>query len=233
MGSSKGSNYAYRQCGEPVNWRRRAARLWLLGVLVLFPHSPASAVTTIVALGDSLTAGYGISDPASAFPQQLERALRAAGIDARVINAGVSGDTTSGGLARLDWSVADNTDLVILELGANDALRGVAPPVTAANLGKMLASLAAKRTPVLLAGMLAPPNLGAEYGRAFGGIFPALADKYRVPLYPFFLDGVAAQQQFLQADAMHPNAKGVEVIVEKILPYVLHALGAGPRPPDR
>jgi acyl-CoA thioesterase-1 len=195
-----------------------------LALLVTIPWRAALAVVTIVAFGDSLTAGLGVA-ASDAFPVKLEAALRAGGVDARVVNAGVSGDTTSAGLARLDWSLPDGATLVILELGANDMLRGVAPAVTEANLDRMLASLATRRIPVLLAGMLAAPNLGAEYGAAFGGIYPRLAEKHSVPLYPFFLDGVAAQAPLLQNDGMHPNARGVDVIVAGILPYVRRALG--------
>jgi len=188
-----------------------------------------AAGITILAFGDSLTAGLGVETEQS-FPARLERALRGAGVDARVINAGVSGDTTSGGLARLDWTLAESPALVILELGANDALRGIPPAVTEANLDRMLAQLGAKRIPVLLAGMLAPPNLGAEYGAAFNAIYPRLAQKHGVPLYPFFLEGLAAQPALLQNDGMHPNARGVEVIVAGILPHVRAALGgASPR----
>lgn len=188
-----------------------------------------AAGITILAFGDSLTAGLGVETEQS-FPARLERALRGAGVDARVINAGVSGDTTSGGLARLDWTLAESPALVILELGANDALRGIPPSVTEANLDRMLAQLGAKRIPVLLAGMLAPPNLGAEYGAAFNAIYPRLAQKHGVPLYPFFLEGLAAQPALLQNDGMHPNARGVEVIVAGILPHVRATLGgASPR----
>ena len=195
----------------------------VLALAVTFPWRAAHAAVTILSFGDSLTAGLGVAADQS-FPVRLEAALRARGLDARVVNAGVSGDTTSAGLARLDWSLVDNLDLVVLELGANDALRGIAPAVTEANLDRMLAQLAARKVRVLLAGMLAPPNLGAEYGAAFNAIFPRLAQKYSVPLYPFFLDGVAAQAPLLQNDGMHPNPRGVEVIVAGILPHVLKAL---------
>ncbi|MSP20259.1 MAG: arylesterase [Alphaproteobacteria bacterium] len=233
LGSSKG-HLAYRQRAGRVNrGLALAARalVVLLAVAVTIPWSGARAATTIVAFGDSLTAGYGLADPALFFPARLEGALRAAGVDVRLVNAGVSGDTSSGGLSRLDWSLVETPDLVILELGANDALRGIAPAITEANLDKMLAALAAKRIPVLLAGMLAPPNLGPEYGQAFNSLYTRLAAKYAVPLYPFFLDGVAAQSALLQNDGMHPNARGVDVIVERIVPYVLWALKAGPKPP--
>jgi acyl-CoA thioesterase-1 len=173
----------------------------------------------IVAFGDSLTAGYGLPADA-AFPAKLERALAAKGITAEIANAGVSGDTTSGGLARLDWSIPDGTEAVILELGANDALRGVDPKLTRSALEAMLERLAARHIPVLLAGMLAPRNLGPDYGASFDAIYPDLAKKYGAILYPFFLDGVAADPKLNQRDGLHPTAAGVDAIVAKILPAV-------------
>jgi acyl-CoA thioesterase I len=173
----------------------------------------------IVAFGDSLTAGYGLPADA-AFPAKLERALAANGIASEITNAGVSGDTTSGGLARLDWSVPEGTEAVILELGANDALRGVDPKLARRALEAMLDRLKARRIPVLLAGMLAPRNLGPDYGAAFDAIYPDLAKKYGAILYPFFLEGVAADPKLNQRDGLHPTAAGVDVIVAKILPAV-------------
>ena len=183
--------------------------------------APASAVPPIkiVALGDSLTAGYGLPDK-DGFVPRLQAALRAKGIDADVANAGVSGDTASDGLARLDWSVPPGTNAVIVELGANDMLRGIAPEVTGNALQGILQKLIARHIAVLLCGMRAAPNLGAAYGRQFERIYPELAAKYSVPLYPFFLDGVAANPKLTQSDGMHPNAAGVGVIVERILPKV-------------
>ena len=172
-----------------------------------------------MALGDSLTAGYGLAAN-EAFPVRLQRALAAKGIAAEIANAGVSGDTTSGGLARFDWSVPDGTDAVILELGANDALRGVDPKVTRGALDALLRRLGERHIPVLLCGMLAPRNLGAEYGAAFNAIYPDLAKAYGAILYPFFLDGVATDPKLNQRDGLHPTAAGVDVIVEKILPAV-------------
>jgi acyl-CoA thioesterase-1 len=171
----------------------------------------------IVALGDSLTAGLGL--PANAaFPARLQQALAQKGMAAEVVNAGVSGDTTADGLSRLDWSVPDDTDAVILELGANDALRGIDPAQARANLDAILKRLAARKLPVLLAGMRAPPNLGADYTKAFDAIYPDLAAAYGTLLYPFFLDGVAAERSLNQGDGLHPTAAGVDVIVGKILP---------------
>jgi acyl-CoA thioesterase I len=173
----------------------------------------------IVALGDSLTAGLGL--PVNeAFPAKLEQALQAKGIAVSVVNAGVSGDTAADGLARLAWSVPAGTDGVILELGANDMLRGIEPALTEAALEKILAKLAGRHIPVLLAGMKAARNLGPDYGRAFDAIYPALASTHRAVFYPFFLAGVATDPTLNQADGMHPNAAGVAVIVKRMLPSV-------------
>lgn len=185
---------------------------------------------TIVGFGDSLMAGYNLA-PGEGFTDQLQSALRAKGHDVTVANAGVSGDTTSGGLARLDWSVPDGTDLVILELGANDMLRGIDPALVEKNLDAMMARLKARNIPVLLAGMMAAPNLGHAYGEAFGTIYPRLADRYGATLYPFFLDGVAGNASLELEDGMHPNAVGVKRMVENILPTVekvLATLAKGP-----
>jgi len=173
----------------------------------------------IVALGDSLTAGYGLADQ-DGFVPKLKAALAQSGTSADVANAGVSGDTAADGLARLDWSVPQGTDAVIVELGANDMLRGFAPQATRAALDSILQRLTQRHISVLLCGMRAAPNLGAEYAQAFGRIYPELAAKYHVPLYPFFLDGVAGNLALEQADGMHPNPSGVAVIVGRILPKV-------------
>ena len=187
-------------------------------------HGVGSAETIrIMALGDSLTAGFGL--PASdSFPSQLEVALKARGLSVEVLNAGVSGDTTAGGLARLDWALSDRPDAIIVALGANDSLRGLDPGVTRANLAAILEKLRTRDLPVLLAGIYAPPNLGRAYEAAFNRIFPELAGKYEVPLYPFFLEGVAAEPALNQADGMHPNAEGVAVIVQRITPYVIRLI---------
>ena len=178
----------------------------------------------IVALGDSLTAGYGLADK-EGFVPALQAALAKAGIAATVANAGVSGDTASDGLARLDWSVPQGTDAVIVELGANDMLRGIAPDVTRAALDSILQRLRERHISVLLCGMRAAPNLGADYAAAFERIYPELAAKYRVPLYPFFLDGVAGKLDLEQGDGMHPNPAGVAAIVAGILPEVEDLVG--------
>jgi acyl-CoA thioesterase-1 len=178
----------------------------------------------MVVLGDSLTAGLGL--PASgAFPARLQKALKAKGIEVDMINAGVSGDTTSGGRDRLDWSVPEGTEAVILELGANDALRGIDPKVAHAALTEILTRLQARKIAVLLCGMVAPPNYGAEYSARFNAIYPYLAKAFQVPLYPFFLEGVATDAKLNQADGLHPTAEGVDTIVKNILPTVEAFLG--------
>jgi acyl-CoA thioesterase-1 len=183
------------------------------------PAAAADKPVNIVALGDSLTAGYGLANR-DAFPSKLQQALAAKGIGVTISNAGVSGDTMSGGLARLDWSVPPETDAVILELGANDALRGLDPAVTRRALEAILGALAKRNIPVLLCGMLAPRNLGADYARAFDPMYAELAKTYGALLYPFFLDGVVADAKLNQGDGLHPTAAGVDVIVGKILPQV-------------
>ena len=182
---------------------------------------PAAAQTPlkVVAFGDSLTAGLGLGGP-QAFPAQLQAALKGRGIEAEIMNAGVSGDTASGGLDRLDWSIPEGTQAVIVELGANDALRGTDPKVTRAALDKILTQLKARNIPVLLCGMLAPPNYGADYAAQFNAIYPDLARAHGATLYPFFLEGVAGQAALNQKDGMHPTAEGVALIVKNILPTV-------------
>jgi acyl-CoA thioesterase I len=195
----------------------------LVMVAALFSAlSTASAQTRplrLVAFGDSLTAGYNL--PASAaFPVQLEQVLKARGHSVSIDNAGVSGDTAQSGLDRLDWSVAEGTDGVILELGANDALRGIDPAETTRALDAIITRLKERRIAVLLAGMRAPPNMGADYAGRFDGLFGKLAARHGLVIYPFFLDGVAGQPQLNQRDGIHPTADGVKVIVERILPTV-------------
>jgi acyl-CoA thioesterase I len=195
--------------------------LTLLGSAMIATPARAQPAKTVrvVALGDSLSAGYGLPQ-AAAFPNVLERELRKKGLAVAVENAGVSGDTASGGRDRLDWSVADGTDLVIVELGANDALRGLDPRITEAALDDILMRLKARRINAILAGMRAPPNNGPEYGRAFDGLYARLAEKHGVPLYPFFLDGVAGDPRLNLPDGIHPTAAGVEEIVRRMLPLV-------------
>jgi acyl-CoA thioesterase I len=178
----------------------------------------------LVVLGDSLSAGLGLS-AADAFPAKLQKALRDKGIAVHIGNAGVSGDTASGGRDRLDWSVPEGTKGVVVELGANDALRGTDPAVTKAALSDILTRLKARGIPVLLCGMLAPPNYGKDYADRFNAIYPDLAKSFGVPLYPFFLDGVAADAKLNQADGIHPTRAGVDIIVKNIMPVVETFLG--------
>jgi len=208
----------------------RAARTitWALAlVLVAALVGPAAAAKPlkVVVLGDSLTAGLGLPG-SDAFPAKLQKALKAKGIDTEMVNAGVSGDTANGGLERLDWSVPQDADAVIVELGANDALRGTDPKVPRQALDGILQRLKARNIPVLLAGMLAPPNYGQDYAARFNAIYPDLAKQHGVPLYPFFLDGVAADSKLNQADGIHPTAAGVDVIVGRMLPTVEAFLGS-------
>ena len=202
----------------PLSRLFRLGQIVLLGVMVQVASAEAAPVK-ILALGDSLTAGFGLP-PGQGFVPQLQKALKDSGIDAEVQDGGVSGDTTAGGLARLDWALAENPKVVIVELGANDALRGLDPAQARSNLSAILAKLTAQHRGVLLAGMLAPPNLGSDYGAAFNAIYPDLAKKYGAILYPFFLDGVAADPKLNQRDGLHPTAAGVDVIVAKMLPAV-------------
>jgi len=200
--------------------------MFLALLLAVVPRAAWAEPFRIVGFGDSLMAGFGLQ-PGEAFPDRLAVALKARGHDVEIQNAGVSGDTTSGGLSRLDWSVPDGTQLVILELGANDMLRGVDPAVTEANLDKMLSQLKQRGVPVLLAGMRAAPNLGPDFQKRFDGIYPRLAQKYGIELYPFFLDGVAADRSLLLDDGTHPNREGIDRMVERALPLVEKMLPAG------
>lgn len=177
------------------------------------------APAKLAIVGDSLTAGYGLPE-AQAFPARLQAALKERGHNVTVINAGVSGDTSAGGKARLDWTLTDKPQIIMVELGANDALRGLDPAQTEANLDDILARAKISGATVMLAGMLAPPNFGREYQQQFDGLYKRLADKHKVPLYPFFLDGVAMDPKLNQQDGIHPSAAGVEIIVQRILPSV-------------
>ena len=176
-------------------------------------------VVRITVLGDSLVAGYGLP-PGTSFPDALDSALVAAGFKVEVVNAGVSGDTTAGGLARLDWSLAENPDAAIVVLGGNDLLRGLDPQSSYDNLNAIINRLKDRKIKILLTGMQAPRNLGADYAAEFDRIYPALAGRHEILLYPFFLDGVALMAELNQPDGMHPNQAGVDVIVEKIMPQV-------------
>ncbi len=218
---------------EPYKWgktealqRGRRYFLTLLAGLVLLSSGFARAQTPqirLLALGDSLTAGYGL--PARAgFTAKLEAALQAKGLSVAVINGGVSGDTSAGGLARLDWMLADKPTHAIVELGANDGLRGLDPKQMEANLDGILVKLKAAGVKVLFTGMRAPPNFGATYSQSFEAVFTRLAERHKVAFYPFFLDGVAANPQLNQADGIHPNEAGVNTVIERILPSVLSLL---------
>ena len=211
--------------------KRHAARVLpcglLLAAVLLAPTAQiaqaaawaAERESRLLVLGDSLTSGFGLGAD-EAFPARLEAALSRRGFAVKVLDGGVSGDTSAGGRERLDWALDARPDAVILELGGNDGLRGLDPKETYNNLAAILARLAERNIPVLLAGMYAPPNLGPEYGRQFSAVFPRLAERFGVALYPFFLEGVAANPDLKQQDGLHPNGRGVEVIVERILPFV-------------
>jgi len=180
---------------------------------------PAAAPLKIAMLGDSLTAGYGVK-PDEALPARLQAALKAEGRDVTILNHGVSGDTTAGGLDRLDWMLGDKPDIVMVELGANDALRGIDPASTEHNLDTIFAKLREAKVTIWVIGMMSPRNLGPEYVKAFDAIYPKLAAKYQAALYPFILDGVADHPELAQADGMHPNPEGVNVVVAHMLPFV-------------
>jgi acyl-CoA thioesterase-1 len=209
-----------------MRWFCNAIRGFLLFTAAVCAGAPSDAAEiTILALGTSLTAGYGLG-PDDAFPDQLEHALKAAGQDVAVTNAGVSGDTSAGGRNRLGWLLAGASppDVVIVELGANDGLRAIHPASTRANLAAIIEESQTTGAVVLLTGMLAPPNLGGEYGDVFNHVFPSLAEEYNVVFYPFFLDGVAGNTNLNQADGIHPTPAGVGIIIENIMPSVIAAL---------
>ncbi len=211
-----GARLAPRGVLAQVGWLALIVNVLLAGAA---PAAMAEPPIRLVAFGDSLTAGLGL--PASkSFPAQLSRALKAKGHSVDIENAGVSGDTTADGLKRFEWAIPDGTEAVILELGAHDILRGIDPARARTNLDKVLAKLKARNIDVLLTGMKAPENWGVEYAEAFNPIYEGLAKKYDVILYPFFLDGVAMDNKLNQQDGIHPSAKGVAVIVERVLPSV-------------
>ncbi|MDP1670588.1 MAG: arylesterase [Alphaproteobacteria bacterium] len=206
-------------------WINGPVRFLFLALMFVAGTVQAKEPPVLVVLGDSLSAGYGLAAQ-NAFPQKLQRHLTSLGMDVRVENAGVSGDTTADGLARLDWSVGPNADAVIIELGANDGLRGLHPEHAYANLDAILKHFQQRKLPVMLAGMRAPRNLGDEYTSAFDGIYPRLAQKYNVPLYPFFLEGVVNDPKLNQPDMLHPTAEGIDVIVRNIAPQVVEFLNS-------
>jgi acyl-CoA thioesterase-1 len=221
---------SYGTSGSAVERQRgKFVHMLVLGLALVtagtaFAQAPAGPIKMVV-LGDSLSAGLGLAG-SDAFPAKLQKALKTKGIDVDMMNAGVSGDTSSGGRDRLDWSVPEGTEAVIVELGANDALRGTDPAVTRKALSDILTRLKARKIAVLLCGMIAPPNYGSDYSARFNAIYPDLAKSFGVPLYPFFLQGVAADAKLNQADGMHPTAEGVDVIVKNILLTVEAFLGA-------
>lgn len=220
---------------DPYNWgktwaKQQARRGFLMGMIGLSLALAASpraqaAEARILALGDSLTAGYGLP-AAQGFTAKLDAALKAKGVAATVINGGVSGDTSAGGLGRIDWMLADKPTHAIVELGANDGLRGLDAGQMEKNLDTVLTKLKAAGVKVLLTGMRAPPNFGTAYTQSFDAVFPRLAERHKVAFYPFFLDGVAANPQLNQADGIHPNEAGVNTVIERILPSVLSLLAS-------
>ena len=212
--------------GQMVRSLRLLKVALALAVIQGAPVATANDACRIAVLGDSLTSAYGLAVE-DGFPAQLERALRQAGHDCAVLDAGVGGDTTAGGLARLEWTLADRPSHVIVELGGNDGLRALPPEQMEQNLDAIVSRLQADGVAVLLAGMLAPPNLGRTYGDAFAAVFSAVAERRDVPLYPFFLDGVAANPELNQGDGIHPTAAGIAVIVERILPMITEWLEQG------
>ncbi|MGZ2407406.1 arylesterase [Rhizobium ruizarguesonis] len=202
-----------------MRFKVAALQFTVIAVSLILATAADARTINLVGFGDSLMAGYQLP-PGDGFPEKLQAALKAKGLDVTIANAGVSGDTTTAGLARIDWSVPDGTDGVILELGANDALRGIPPEESAKNLDQMIIRLKERGIAVLLAGIIAPPNMGADYAARFNPIYQKLSEKHGLPLYAFFLDGVALEAGLKLDDGMHPNTKGVDVMVEKMEPAV-------------
>ncbi|MBP2443307.1 arylesterase [Rhizobium leguminosarum] len=208
-----------------MRFKVAALQFTVIAVSLIFTAAADARTINLVGFGDSLMAGYQLP-PGDGFPEKLQAALKEKGLDVAVANAGVSGDTTSGGLARIDWSIPDGTDGVILELGANDALRGIPPEESEKNLDQMIARLKDRGIAVLLAGIMAPPNMGADYAARFNPIYQKLSEKHGLPLYAFFLDGVALDPGLKLEDGMHPNTRGVEIMVEKMGPAVTNFVEA-------
>jgi len=214
----------YERYGFSRRCHNAAVLLAVMLITLLSAAAQAQQPIRLLVFGDSLVAGYALP-PDAAYPAQLEKALKAKGINITVMNAGVSGDTTAAAASRLDWALADKPTHVIVELGANDMLRGLAPEQARTNLDAILTKLKQNNLPVMLMGMLAAPNLGADYGRRFNSIYPDLAAKHGVPLYPFFLDGVAGEAKLNLSDGIHPTQEGVAIMVERTLPHILRFLG--------
>ncbi|TBZ17603.1 arylesterase [Rhizobium leguminosarum] len=208
-----------------MRFKVAALQFTVIAVSLIFAAAADARTINLVGFGDSLMAGYQLP-PGDGFPEKLQAALKAKGLDVTIANAGVSGDTTTGGVARIDWSVPDGTDGVILELGANDALRGIPPEESEKNLDQMIIRLKERGIAVLLAGMMAPPNMGADYAARFNPIYQKLSEKHGLPLYAFFLDGVALEAGLKLDDGMHPNARGIDVMVEKMEPAVTNFVEA-------
>ncbi|EJC81678.1 lysophospholipase L1-like esterase [Rhizobium leguminosarum bv. trifolii WSM2297] len=207
-----------------MRFKVAALQFTVIAVSLLFAAGANARTINLVGFGDSLMAGYQLP-PGDGFPEKLQAALKAKGLDVTIANAGVSGDTTTAGLARIDWSVPDGTDGVILELGANDALRGIPPAESEKNLDQMIARLKERGIAVLLVGMMAPPNMGADYAARFNPIYRKLSEKHGVPLYAFFLDGVALDAGLKLEDGMHPNTQGINVMVGKMEADVTNFVG--------
>ncbi|MBB3525263.1 arylesterase [Rhizobium redzepovicii] len=207
-----------------MRFKVAALQFTVIAVSLIFAAAANARTINLVGFGDSLMAGYQLP-PGDGFPEKLQAALKAKGLDVTIANAGVSGDTTTGGLARIDWSIPDGTDGVILELGANDALRGIPPEESEKNLDQMITRLKERGIAVLLVGMMAPPNMGADYAARFNPIYRKLSEKHGVKLYAFFLDGVALDAGLKLDDGMHPNAKGVDVMVQKMEADVTNFVG--------
>ena len=207
-----------------MRFKVAALQFTVIAVSLIFAAAANARTINLVGFGDSLMAGYQLP-PGDGFPEKLQAALKAKGLDVTIANAGVSGDTTTGGLARIDWSIPDGTDGVILELGANDALRGIPPEESEKNLDQIITRLKERGIAVLLVGMMAPPNMGADYAARFNPIYRKLSEKHGVKLYAFFLDGVALDAGLKLDDGMHPNAKGVDVMVQKMEADVTNFVG--------
>ena len=227
------ATWGYGLPSRLFNALRRGSALFVAILAILAGSAAAEAAPIrIMAFGDSLSAGFGLAAPGDAYPVKLQAALRAKGYDVTIINASVSGDTTADGVARLDWALGDHPDYALVELGANDMLRGLDPDAAKANLDRILTALDAAKVKVLLMGMASSKNWGADYKQRFDGIYPDLAARHHVPLYPFFLDGVALDPKLNQPDMLHPDVAGVDVLVARTLPAVMQLLGPPAPPPS-